>query len=50
MKCSDLMPLTPIGKIDNVDVEELRGELGTGDATVALSFEYEEWEKKENDA
>ncbi|MBD5519356.1 MAG: hypothetical protein HDR07_13055 [Lachnospiraceae bacterium] len=31
--------LTPIGKIDNVDAEELREVLGTGDATVILSFE-----------
>ncbi len=31
--------LTPIGKIDNVDVEELRDVLGTGDVTVTLSLE-----------
>lgn len=31
--------LTPIGKIDNVDAEELREVLGTGDVTVTLSFE-----------
>ncbi len=31
--------LTPIGKIDNVDVEELRKVLGTGDVTVTLSLE-----------
>ena len=31
--------LTPIGKIDNVDVEELREALGTGDVTVVLSLE-----------
>ncbi|MDE6749531.1 MAG: hypothetical protein K2K21_10825 [Lachnospiraceae bacterium] len=31
--------LTPIGKIDNVDVEELREALGTGDVTVTLSLE-----------
>ena len=30
--------LTPIGKIDNVDAEELREVLGTGDVTVTLSF------------
>lgn len=31
--------LTPIGKIDNVDVEELREVLGSGDVTVTLSLE-----------
>ncbi len=31
--------LTPIGKIDNVDAEELREVLGTGDVTVTLSIE-----------
>lgn len=31
--------LTPIGKIDNVDAEELRAVLGTGDVTVILSLE-----------
>ena len=31
--------LTPIGKIDNVDAEELRKALGTGDVTVTLSIE-----------
>ena len=31
--------LTPIGKIDNVDAEELRAVLGTGDVTVTLSIE-----------
>ena len=31
--------LTPIGKIDNVDAEELREALGTGDVTVILSLE-----------
>ena len=31
--------LTPIGKIDNVDAEELREALGTGDVTVTLSLE-----------
>ncbi len=31
--------LTPIGKIDNVDEEELRRVLGTGDVTVTLSIE-----------
>ena len=31
--------LTPIGKIDNVDAEELRKVLGTGDVTVTLSLE-----------
>ena len=31
--------LTPIAKIDNVDAEELRGVLGTGDITVTLSLE-----------
>lgn len=31
--------LTPIGKIDNVDAEELRAVLGTGDVTVTLSLE-----------
>ena len=31
--------LTPIGKIDNVNAEELREALGTGDVTVTLSFE-----------
>ncbi|MBD5521624.1 MAG: hypothetical protein HDR03_10495 [Lachnospiraceae bacterium] len=31
--------LTPIGKIDNVDAEELREALGTGDVTVILSIE-----------
>ena len=31
--------LTPIGKIDNVDAEELREVLGTGDVTVILSLE-----------
>ncbi|MDE7445779.1 MAG: hypothetical protein K2N15_08790 [Lachnospiraceae bacterium] len=30
--------LTPIGKIDNVDAEELKEVLGTGDVTVTLSF------------
>ena len=30
--------LTPIGKIDNVDAEELREALGTGDVIVTLSF------------
>ncbi len=31
--------LTPIGKIDNVDAEELKAVLGTGDVTVTLSLE-----------
>ncbi len=31
--------LTPIGKIDNVDAENLREILGTGDVTVTLSLE-----------
>ena len=31
--------LTPIGKIDNVDAEELREALGTGDVIVVLSLE-----------
>lgn len=31
--------LTPIGKIDNVDAEELRETLGTGDVTVVFSLE-----------
>ena len=31
--------LTPIGKIDNVDPEELRKVLGSGDVTVTLSLE-----------
>lgn len=31
--------LTPIGKIDNIDAEELREVLGTGDVTVTLSLE-----------
>lgn len=31
--------LTPIGKIDNVDVEELRETLGSGDVAVTLSLE-----------
>ena len=31
--------LTPIGKIGNVDAEELREALGTGDVTVTLSLE-----------
>ncbi len=31
--------LTPIGKIDNMDAEELREALGTGDVTVTLSLE-----------
>jgi len=31
--------LTPIGKIDNVDTEELREVLGNGDVTVTLSIE-----------
>ena len=31
--------LTPIGKIDNVDAEELREALGTDDVTVTLSLE-----------
>ncbi len=31
--------LTPIGKIDNVDAEELRAVLGTGDVMVTLSME-----------
>ena len=31
--------LTPIGKIDNVDAEELREALGAGDVTVILSIE-----------
>lgn len=31
--------LTPIGKIDNVDAEELRRALGTGDVTVTLSID-----------
>ncbi|MDE5891566.1 MAG: hypothetical protein K2H45_01450, partial [Acetatifactor sp.] len=31
--------LTPIGKIDNVDAEELKEALGTGDVTVTLSIE-----------
>lgn len=31
--------LTPIGKIENVDVEELRRVLGTGDVTVTVSIE-----------
>ncbi len=30
--------LTPIGKIDNVDAEELKEVLGTGDVTVTLYF------------
>ena len=30
--------LTPIGKIDNVEAEELKEVLGTGDVTVTLSF------------
>lgn len=33
--------LTPIGKIDDVDAEELREALGTGDVTVVLSLEDE---------
>lgn len=32
--------LTPIGKIDNVDAEELREALGTGDVTVTLSVSF----------
>ncbi|MDE6016675.1 MAG: hypothetical protein K2H41_13470 [Acetatifactor sp.] len=32
--------LTPIGKIDNVDAEELREVLGTGDVTVTLSISF----------
>ena len=31
--------LTPIGKIDNVNVEALRAALGAGDVTVVLSLE-----------
>jgi len=31
--------LTPIGKIDDVDAENLRMVLGTGDVTVTLSLE-----------
>lgn len=31
--------LTPIGRIDNVNAEELREALGTGDVTVTLSIE-----------
>ena len=31
--------LTPLGKIDNVDAEELREVLGTGDVTVTLFLE-----------
>lgn len=31
--------LTPIAKIDNVDAEELREVLGTGDVTVTISLE-----------
>ena len=31
--------LTPIGKIDNIDAEELREVLGKGDVTVTLSLE-----------
>ena len=31
--------LTPIGKIDNVDADELRAALGTGDVTVTISLE-----------
>lgn len=31
--------LTPIGKIDNVDAEELKEVLGTGDVTVTLSLD-----------
>ena len=31
--------LTPIGKIDNVNAEELKAALGTGDVTVTLSIE-----------
>lgn len=31
--------LTPIGKIDNADAEELKEVLGTGDVTVTLSLE-----------
>ncbi|MDE6740582.1 MAG: hypothetical protein K2K07_15975 [Lachnospiraceae bacterium] len=31
--------LTPIGKIDDVDAEELRKALGDGDVTVTLSLE-----------
>lgn len=31
--------LTPIAKIDNVDAEELREALGTGDVTVTISLE-----------
>lgn len=31
--------LTPIGKIDNVDAEELKEVLGNGDVTVTLSLE-----------
>lgn len=31
--------LTPIGKIENVDAEELKKALGTGDVTVTLSLE-----------
>lgn len=30
--------LTPIGKIDNVDAEELKEVLGTGDVSVTLYF------------
>ena len=37
--------LTPIGKIENVDAEELRQALGTGDVTVTVSIE----EKAMND-
>lgn len=33
---TNLWSLTPIGKIDNVDAEELRRVLGTGDVTVTL--------------
>lgn len=32
--------LTPIGKIDEVNAEELREALGTGDVTVTVSIEY----------
>ena len=35
----DRWSLTPIGKIDNVDAEELKEVLGTGDVTVILSLE-----------